>query len=73
MYEYSFAYFNVHAASFDFCIAAFRYFESHNLQAGDCLILCQAGTLPKPVDIVINIHIWSDFLHYNPFPLLYGI
>lgn len=63
-----FRHFDVHAVCFQFGISAFGYDNTHEIQFCNDLVLCQIVFIAESLDVITDIHVWSDFLH-NTFSL----
>ena len=59
------AYLDVHAVGFNLGIAAFGDWETHQIHAGNYLLLCEFILVAHLLDVAANVHVHSDFLYHN--------
>ena len=59
------AYLDVHAVGFDLGITALGDWETHQIHAGNYLLLCELILIAHLLDAAANAHVHSDFLYHN--------
>ena len=55
--------FDVHPVCFQLGVSAFGDWESHEIQTGDHLILCELVMITHLLNIPADVQVWPYFLH----------